>query len=122
MNGSLGERLQAFFEVVMEEASRNRSFAKRITAALDNGGSIRAGRNFRRSPPVLDPYELLAKDEGELHLALLKLDLEQLKDIIAFHGMDQQKLAMRWKSKSRLVALIEDRVRNRARKGEAFMA
>jgi len=48
------------------------------------------------------------------------LNIEQLKDMVAEHGMDQAKLAMKWRTSDRLVDLIASTVAARARKGDAF--
>ena len=50
----------------------------------------------------------------------MELDTEQLKDIVAEHGMDTAKLAMKWKSSERLIEFIVSTVEARADKGRAF--
>jgi hypothetical protein len=50
----------------------------------------------------------------------MQLELEELRDIIAEHGMDADKLAMKWKDASRLVERIVERVGARSEKGSAF--
>lgn len=69
----------------------------------------------------MDPFALYEKGETELRRALEQLDVERLKDIVAEHGMDQARLAMRWKATPRLVELIVASVKSRAHKGEAFL-
>jgi hypothetical protein len=63
-----------------------------------------------------------AFQEGEDHLhgALAGLSIDQLKDIIAEHGMDTDKLAMKWKGRDRIIALIVTTVKSRMAKGDAF--
>lgn len=56
----------------------------------------------------------------DLRARLGSLGIEELKDIVAEHGMDRSKLAMKWKAPDRLVDLIVDTVQQRAHKGEAF--
>lgn len=51
---------------------------------------------------------------------LAGLSVEELKDIVAEHGMDSAKLAMRWKKPAKLIDLIVAKVDARARKGYAF--
>jgi hypothetical protein len=59
---------------------------------------------------------------GEVGLRerLSGLQLEQLRDIIAEHGMNTDGLAMRWTKADRVVGRIVDRVVDRAAKGDAF--
>jgi hypothetical protein len=46
--------------------------------------------------------------------------MEELKDIVAEHGMDSRKLAMKWKTPDRLIDLIVETVRERVTKGNVF--
>ncbi|MFG2683889.1 hypothetical protein ACGFYH_34245, partial [Streptomyces sp. NPDC048392] len=48
------------------------------------------------------------------------LTLEQLRDIIAEHGMDHDRLAMKWKDPQRVIDRIVERVESRTAKGAAF--
>jgi hypothetical protein len=43
--------------------------------------------------------------------------LEQLRDIVAEHGMDNERLAMKWKDPQRVIDRIVDRVASRAVRG-----
>ena len=85
------------------------------------GQATRAGRSGRRSPGAIDPFTVYA-DMGEsgLRHALASLDLEQLRDIIAQHGMDHDRLAMKWKRPDRVIARIVERVEAVSSKGFAF--
>jgi hypothetical protein len=56
----------------------------------------------------------------ELPRRLGELSVEELKDIIAEHGMDRARLARKWKAKDRLIELIVNAVKSRAQKGDAF--
>jgi hypothetical protein len=53
---------------------------------------------------------------------LAALDLEQLRDVVAFYGMDPRRLVMKWKTTERVVAHIVETVQTRSRKGDAFRA
>ncbi|KRF28621.1 hypothetical protein ASG91_08100 [Phycicoccus sp. Soil802] len=81
----------------------------------------RAARSGRRSPGPLDPFAVYA-DTGEsgLRQALATLDLEQLRDVVAEHGMDHDRLAMKWKSPGRVIGRIVERVEAVSSKGFAF--
>lgn len=85
------------------------------------GQLSRAGRSGRRSPGAIDPFTVYA-DTGEsgLRHALAALDLEQLRDIVAEHGMDHDRLAMKWKSPDRVIGRIVERVEAVSSKGFAF--
>lgn len=80
-----------------------------------------AGRRTRRNPGVLDPFAVYAESgEPGLRVALATLDLEQLRDIVAEHGMNNDRLALRWKVPGRVVERIVERVVARSAKGSAF--
>ena len=121
---NLTTRLNAFVDAIVREAQSNHGFARRLEDALAASSDLdgpSVAKRFRRRPPTIDPFVLYQKGEGELLETLQRLDIERLKDIIAHNGMDRAKLAMRWKTKPRLVSLIRDTVKTRAHKGEAFM-
>jgi N-methylhydantoinase A/oxoprolinase/acetone carboxylase beta subunit len=63
---------------------------------------------------------LYQQGEDQLQLRLSELNVDQLQDIIAEHDMDRSKLAVRWKSRERLISLILSTVRQRLNKGAAF--
>jgi hypothetical protein len=81
----------------------------------------RPGRAGRRNPGPLDPFSVYA-DVGEagLRQVLAPLDLEQLRDIVAQHGMDHDRLAMKWKAMDRVIERIIERVEAVSSKGFAF--
>jgi hypothetical protein len=58
--------------------------------------------------------------EAGLRERLQALDLEQLRDIVAEHGMDHDRLALRWKDAGRVVDRIVEKVNGRNNKGSAF--
>ena len=116
-------RLRTVFAEVVKEAQDNEAFAERLAAALGEDEGSRAQRGGRRPPGVLDPYQVLEQTGRDgLRAALEGLDVELLKDIVAEHGMDPARLAMKWKKADRLVAHIVDFVSARDRKGDAFRA
>lgn len=124
----LASRLAHLVQVVAAEAARTQRFARALSKALDetsSGAASGRGNNTRRSnrrdSGVIDPFVIFAK-EGETGLReqLALLSLEQLRDIIAEHGMDHDRLAMKWKDSRRVIDRIVDRVAARAAKGSAF--
>jgi hypothetical protein len=117
------KRLRALIAEVIEEARRNPDFSGRLGHAL--GGETTAGaasgrRRHRRDPAPFDPFVVYQVGEHALRARLDELDVEQLKDIVAEHGMDGAKLAMKWKSADRLIELIVASITSRSRKGDVF--
>lgn len=114
-------KLRKVFAEVVAEAQANDAFAERLEAVLGDDRPRSGRRSGRREPGVLNPYEVLEEGGRDgLRAALGELDVERLKDIVAEHGMDPAKLAMKWKKADRLVAHIEAFVTARDRKGDAF--
>ena len=58
--------------------------------------------------------------EEVLRKSLEPLSVEQLKDIVADHGMDPGKLVMKWKDAGRIIDRIVEIAIGRAQKGNAF--
>ncbi len=107
---------------------RDPKFAQKIDSLFQNllEGDIKKNspspkRRSRRNPATLDPFDLYKQGRAEgLRQELENLEVEQLKDIIAEHGMDSSRRAMAWKKPERLVELIVQTVSRRARQGDAF--
>ncbi len=78
-------------------------------------------RRGKRAAGLFDPF-VIYRDGGEsgLREKLETLDVEALKDIIAEHAMDYDKLAMRWRTPSKLRDRIVERVKALTTKGDAF--
>lgn len=117
-------RLRAVFLEILDEAEANPTFARNLERALSGLGAQakrEPRRGARRASGVIDPFAVYSEGESALRGSLGRLDIEQLKDIIAEHGMDQSKLAMKWKSTDRLIDFIVTTVSARARKGRAFL-
>ena len=118
------EILAKLVGVVADEAARTPRFAKALTAALSSGivePPPKQKRASRRAPGVIDPFAIYG-DVGEdgLRQQLGQLNLEQLRDIIAEHGMDHDRLAMKWKTPKRVIDRIVEKVSTRTVKGSAF--
>lgn len=79
-------------------------------------------RTGRRDAPVLDPLEIYREEPDALRERLGELDLEQLRDVVAYYGMDPRRLVMKWKTPERVAAHIMDTVEARSRKGDVFRA
>jgi hypothetical protein len=119
--------LQGVLNVVLAEAKQNPEFAHRLEEALGAKQNRREPRGakrpaHRRASPVLDPIEVSREGELTLRSRLRELTVEQLKDIVADHGMDPGKLAMKWKDPDRLIDRIVEYSLARAKKGDVFLA
>lgn len=137
----LNRSLRALFDAIVAEADRNPAFAARLSDALTglaaapppaptpaakapkaaaSPSTAAPRKGGRRAPGALDPFAVYAQGEPALRARLGELSVDQLKDVVAEHGMDPSKLAMRWKTPGKLVDLIAATVRDRAEKGDAF--
>lgn len=122
----LAVSIAALTTAVVAETARTPRFANALQAALAQSAELAAGqprsrRPARRAPGPIDPFAAYAGGgEAGLREQLLALDLEQLRDIVAQHGMDHDRLAMKWKDPARVIDRIVDRVTSRAAKGSAF--
>lgn len=127
----LAARIARLVQVVASEATRTQRFARALTRALDDSVRAQDGpterdvtrRSNRRAPGALDPFAIYSEGgETSLRQRLAALDLEQLRDIVAEHGMDHDRLAMKWKDSERVLTRIVERVIARVAKGSAFRA
>lgn len=125
----LASVLARLVQAVAAEASRTQRFARALSRALEEPSRSKqpthdrdnARRGNRRSPGPIDPFAIFAEGgEPALREQLATLDLEQLRDIVAEHGMDHDRLAMKWKDLHRIESRIIERVAARASKGSAF--
>lgn len=111
-------KLEAIFREILAEANRNADFAARLNKALTM--EIPKRTSGRRAPGRLDPFDVLASGEDALRLRLAELSVEELKDVVAEHGMDHARLALRWRRPERLIELIVSETKARLAKGDAF--
>ncbi|MGB6246318.1 hypothetical protein [Gordonia sp. (in: high G+C Gram-positive bacteria)] len=127
-NPAAGESLSRLVQVVAAEAARSPRFAKALAQTM--GGSDapapartptkRAARS-KRAKGLLDPFAVFSvSGETGLRARLGTLTVDQLKDIIAENGMNHDGAAMRWKTPSRLVDRIVERVQARSTKGDVL--
>jgi len=125
--------LNAFFKEIVQEVDTNPAFRARIEIALGlddkkkpeakarDAGSPHPKRPSNRRPPaVLDPVHLARQGEDLLRSELAKLDIEQLRDVVADYGMDTGKLVLKWRDAERIIERIAEVARGRAQKGSAF--
>ena len=117
----IDELLDEFDEMMKQDSKVRKRLAKVIKRHLDDGKTA-PKKSQRRKPGPFDPMAVHRDTPEQLKGKLQTLEIEQLKDIVAEHGMDRSKLAMKWKTKERLVELIMSTVVSRSQKGDAFRA
>lgn len=74
----------------------------------------------RRAKAILEPVALFRSGEAVLRAELERLNLEQLRDIVAEYGMDSGRLVMKWVTPARVIDRIVEIAGARANKGHAF--
>lgn len=115
--------LKEVFDEILKEVRANPDFSLRLGVIVEKYISTsdkQSARPYRRKPGAFDPMIVYREGSNKLRLRLAELNIEELKDIVAEQGMDRSKLAMKWKTKERLVDLIVTTVESRVRKGDAF--
>jgi hypothetical protein len=130
LGGTRGEDLAGalarLLNVVADEAVHSRRFAAALRDAItvpSASDTDQPRRPHRRASGVLDPFTVFGEVGVDgLRTRLAELDLEQLRDIVAEHGMDNDRLAMKWKDPNRVIDRIVERVAARLAKGSAFRA
>lgn len=117
------KKLKAVFNELLAEIERNDQLRDKLTGILEIPAAHiepRPRRSARRKPGRFDPMALHREHPEDLMRRLNELTIDELKDIIAENGMDRTKLAMKWKTKDRLIELIVSTVKSRALKGDVF--
>lgn len=133
---TIKKKLTALLREVIAEAEANPAFQERLAQALSPDEKVvkapverkrhskpteHKRSSNRRTPAVLDPVQIARNGEPELREALAKLDIEQLRDVVADYGMDPGKLVMKWRDADRIADRIVEVARGRAQKGSAFL-
>lgn len=117
-------KLKKLFSLLIGAAKRDPSLAAEIDELLGAGtsdSSISSSRSrTRRKPAAFDPFVVYEEGEPALRERLGGLGLEELKDIVAEHGMDVGKLVLKWKTQERIIEHIISTVQARSKKGDAF--
>lgn len=121
----LAAPLSRLVTAVSKEAMRTKRFSATLMKAIGADQSVVAAppsrRTGRRNAGAIDPFATYeAGGEANLRDRLETLSLEQLRDIVAEQGMDNDRLAMKWKDPQRVIERITERVVTRAAKGSAF--
>jgi len=122
---TIRSKLVNLAKAIDAQAKKDPEFAQVLDDILGSPSSNKANisaprpRN-RRTPSVFNPIELARGSDMELRKKLSELSIEQLKDMVAEHGMDPGKLVMKWKNTEKIVDRIVDISLSRAQKGDAF--
>jgi hypothetical protein len=125
--------LNALFKEIIQHSEENPEFRSRLERALsattkvaidpvppkNEGAHFKRHRN-RRPAAILDPIHLARMGEDVLRTELRKLNIEQLRDIVAEYGMDTGKLVLKWRDAERVIDRIVELAQGRAQKGSAF--
>lgn len=122
---SLKNKLTKLLNIIVDEAGNNPEFAAKLEAVFNPAEGTAKSEpkqsRSKRNPAVLDPFEIaLGQGMEALEGVLLSLNIDQLKDIIAQYGMNQDKLAMKWRKKEKCMERILEKTRDRTTKGDAF--
>ena len=142
-DGELARVLSGVFGVIAEESIQNSIFIARQSVVLMESAQREAvladtavapvppvaktastkvrHRRGRRAPGPWDPHRVHAEfGEQGLRERLAQLELEQLRDIVAEHGMNNDGKALRWKTADLVIGRIVERVAAKSIKGDAF--
>ena len=124
----LRTRLTELAKAVADAAERDPALAARLEELFETSqpsspktSKPEHGRPRNRRPAAMfDPVVAAGEGEEVLRKSLEPLSVEQLKDIVADHGMDPGKLVMKWKDAGRIIDRIVEIAIGRAQKGNAF--
>lgn len=106
---------------IIDEMKENPDFRDKVGGIITpTVTDVPAKPSHKRAPAKIDPIKLIINGEENANEQLAALSIEELKDIIAQHGMDNAKLAMKWKNKERLINFIIETAQRRSKKGDAF--
>jgi len=122
---TIQSKLVRLAKAIDAQAKRDPEFARVLDDILSSPPSQKANTaasrpKNRRAPSVFNPIELARDGDTVLRQKLSDLSIEQLKDMVAEHGMDPGKLVMKWKSTDKIIDRIIDISLSRAQKGDAF--
>lgn len=107
-------------KVIQDEMTENEGFAKKIEEILFPEGTEKPKKKSKRNPAKINPIRLWEEGEEKLREEVAKLDVEELKDVIAEYGLDPKKSANRLKKREKLEELIFEGAKRTATRGDAF--
>jgi hypothetical protein len=117
--------IRSLFEEILREIENDPELRERLERVIglevSNAPVKTKGSANRRQPGLINPFQQFqSAGEGRLREILLKMNADQLKDIISEHALDGSRLAAKWKSIDKLVELIVSATRRRTEKGDVF--
>ena len=110
-------------KVIEDEMTVNEEFAKKIEAILIPEMPTVAQKpkkKSKRNPSKINPIRLWEEGEERLQEKLAKLDLNELKDVVAEYGLDPKGSANRFRKREKLEELILEGAKRTATRGNAF--
>jgi len=130
----LRKNLSNMFIKLAKKIEEDDDFAKLLLADLITQQEIKDKKSSSNKQPKttkqpkkandspLDVYSILQSDgEKGLLASLEKCEVEQLKKIISYYGLDSTNKYRRWRKKERFIDLILHTVKARMTKGSAFI-
>ena len=122
----MSAKLKELFRTIVAEAERNPAFRQELEKVFggarpkaEEAQAHKRPKN-RRTAAAVNPYEAIKQGEQSLVSQLQSLNIEQLKDVVSEFAIDSSKLALKWKSRERLIDLIVLTTKGRLEKGDAF--
>lgn len=119
------------YECVLEEIQTNPVFAKKVMDILFEDTPFVVEKSRTKKKPIktqrkkalFNPVVYLLEHEMQskvLEGELEKLEITQLKDMIAEYDIDPNKEASRWRKKEKFITLILERSVKRSNYGKVF--
>lgn len=109
-------------KVIQDEMTENEEFAKKMEEVLIPEMPTteeKPKKKSKRNPAKIHPIRLWEEGEEKLRAELAKLDVEELKDVIVEYGWNERGL-MNIKKREKLEAVILERAKRIATRGDAF--
>jgi hypothetical protein len=119
-NAALRARLSEFLDE--HRARKNADAKQRLESGERDASGKLIKRGNRRRQATVDPISEIRQGPEHLRKLLNRLDIEQLRDVVADYRMDPNKLVMKWQDKGRLIEHIVETSVMRGKKGDAFRA
>lgn len=110
-------------KVIQDEMTENEEFAKKMEEILipEMPTAVeKPKKKSKRNPAKIHPIRLWEEGEEKLRAELAKLDVEELKDVIVEYGWNERGL-MNIKKREKLEAVILERTKSTATRGNAFL-
>lgn len=108
------------FRAIADRLERDPTFVEEFLRPTHHGAT-KPSVPSRSEVPQSDIFDLWSREgEERVRAHLGSLDMATLKEIISRHGFDRNGLARKWKTSSKLIGLIIERLASRSERGAAF--